>query len=316
MRTHDSLGRALPSHNILTDNSVTILDADVYGVMEPLNIHGPLYTQYLVEFQYFYRDNLRNRRERLSTLARSKNIRYEGGVGGPVLERPKRQFPKEFDRPYLRRMMLRYDLTERGKEILRHADRYHPVPHGGWWEHQTANACISASLHLAALHQQVRFYAPDQITDDIGRIVPYTLHDNRYEHRLVPDCLCGIGERYYAIETDLGNEVGRSGEHRKTYERMVAQYKTLIGDGLYHEAYKIPANMPLLVLFLSTSAPKLKLLKDIVSEQKAGGYILMKHINEDAFNAYRSPMPLYTLWTDPWGRAGYGDFQINNPAKQ
>ena len=53
MRTHDTLARALPSHNILTDDSVSVTDADVYGVMEPLNIHGPLYTQYLVEFQYF-----------------------------------------------------------------------------------------------------------------------------------------------------------------------------------------------------------------------------------------------------------------------
>ena len=154
-------------------------------------------------------------------------------------------------------------------------------------------------------------------TDDIGRVVPYDLHNNRYENRLVPDYLCGIGERNYAIETDLGNEVGRSSEHRKTYERMVSQYKTLIDDKLYHEVYKIPDNKPLFVLFVSTSEQKLALLEGIVKDIIGKcGYILMKHIPAKTFSAYHSPAPRYDLWMELWRRVGYGDFQINNPAKQ
>ncbi len=310
MTTHDALDRAFPNANVLLDESLTINEADLYGIMEPLAIHGPLYTSYLVQFQYFYRDHLRRRRERPSDLARFKHIRYAGETGGPVLERPKRQFPKEFDRPYLRRMMLRYGLTERGKAILRQAGRDHPISHGGWWEHQTANACITASLHLAALHQEQRFYTPDEIAgDDIGRSIG--------DHRLVPDYLCAI-DRYYAIETDLGNEVGRaSADNRKTYDRMVAQYQILIGDRLYHEAYAIPPNKPMLVLFVSTSKRKLALFENIVREKiGACSYILMRHVPEEAFHAYHSPAPMYDLWTAPWRRVGRPDFYLSEAGRQ
>jgi len=218
----------------------------------------------------------------------------------------------------------------RADAILKAAGRYHSIKHGGWFEHQVANACISASLHLAALHAEQRFFTPDEIAEDIGVTVPYSIGDRDFDnHRLVPDYLFGV-DRYYAVETDLGNEVGRADidltHRRKTYERMVLQYLELIGRGqddagtkLYNTAYRIPRNKALLVLFVTTERSKLDLMENIIKQHSPGGacnFILMKHVPAEAFSAYHSPKPLYTLWTDPWKRAGRSDFGINNPARQ
>ncbi len=227
-------------------------------------------------------------------------------------------------------MTLLHDLSPRGKAILSKADRYHPIKHGGWFEHQVANACISASLHLCALHAERTFIPPDKIADDIGITAPYSIKDKDFDNRrLVPDYLFGV-DRFYAVETDLGNEVGRADidltHRRKTYERMVLQYLELIGRSqddqetkLYNTAYRIPRNKALLVLFVTTQRSQLDLMDSIRREHSpsaACNFILMKNVPAEAFSAYHSPRPLYTLWTEPWKRAGRGDLFINNPARQ
>ncbi len=325
MRTHDSRGQAFPNHLVLIDESFTITDTDIYATFEPGNIHGPLYTSYYKEFASFFRSTANYTKDRLGWLARSRNIRYHSDIGGPVLYRPAKQFPK--GQP-LRNMMLLHGLTPRGELILTKAGRYHPIKHGGWFEHQVANSCISASLHLSILHADKTFIPPDRIADDIGVTVPYTAHGKEYEkHRLVPDYLFGV-DRFYAIETDLGTEVGKSHPDqfhtRKTLERMVLQYLELIGRSqddqgtkLYNTAYRIRRNKALLVLFITTEASKLDLMDTIIKEHiGACNFILMKHVPADAFSAYHSPKPLLNLWTEPWKRTGRSEFFINNPERQ
>jgi hypothetical protein len=335
LKTHDKLDRAFPNQLVLIDDAFTITDTDVYGTFEPINLHGPLFTSYLLDFAAFYRDTPRYTKDRLGWLARSTNIRYESEIAGPVILRPKQQFPGPFERPS-RNMMLLHALSPRGAVVLKKAGRYHPIKHGGWFEHQVANGCISASLHLAALHAEQTFIPPDRIAEDTGVTVPYTIKDKKSgtskdfeNHRLVPDYLFGV-DRFYAVETDLGNEVGRADidltHRRKTYERMVLQYLELIGRSqddagtkLYNTAYRIPRNKALLVLFVTTERSKLDLMESIIKQHAPGGacnFILMKHVPAEAFSAFHSPKPLYTLWTEPWKRAGRGDFYINNPARQ
>jgi hypothetical protein len=319
MLTTDARGHRFPSQRTLSKEPVSIVDADIYGTLEPLNIHGPLFTSYLLEFGAFYRDTARYTRDRLGWFNNSTNISFEGKpVGGPILDRPPQQFPEPPHTPK-RRQHLIHANNARADAILKAAGRYHPIKHGGWWEHQVANSCISASLHLSALHDERRFFTSDEITADIGIKVPFEIADKLYESiRLVPDYLFGV-DRYYAVETDLGNEVGRAEQPhlRKTYERMVLQYLALIGDKLYHKVYGIPDNKALMVLFVTTDAAKIKLMESIIKENVgACNFILMKHVSAEAFSAYHSPKPLYTLWTEPWKRAGRGDFYINNPARQ
>lgn len=319
MLTLDARGHRFPNQRTFRDDHVSITDADIYGTLEPLNLHGPLFTSYLLDFASFYRDTADYTRERLGWFFNSNAIRFDGKVGGPVLDRPAKQFPRPEEGTPKRAMMILHANNTRADGILKAAGRYHLIKHGGWFEHQVANACITASLHLAALHAERTFIPPDKIAEDIGLKVPFEIDGKEYENiRLVPDYLFGI-DRYYAIETDLGNEVGRAEEphRRKTYERMILQYLRLIGDKLYHKAYGILANKALMVLFVTTNAAKIKLMEGIIEQYvDACNFILMKHVSVEAFSAYHSPKPLYTLWTEPWKRAGRSDFYINNPARQ
>ena len=149
-------------------------------------------------------------------------------------------------------------------------------------------------------------------------------------HTLVPDYLMGIG-RFYALETDLGNEPGHVKDpemyhRRKSYERMFTQYSELIvrrqdrdGTKLYNTAYRIPRDKPLMVLFVTTDESKLALMNDLImelTENRGCNWFLMKHVPPTAFSAYHKPRPLLTLWTEPWKRAGRPDFYINNMARQ
>jgi hypothetical protein len=329
MLTHDQKGHRFPNHRTLSKQPVSITDADIYGSLEPLNLHGPLFTSYLLEFAAFYRDTAKYTRERLGWFYDSNAIRFDGDTGGPILDRPAQQFPKPPHSPK-RAMMILHANSARADAILKATGRYHSIKHGGWFEHQVANGCITASLHLSSLHAERTFIPPDKIAEDIGITVPYSIGNRDFDnHRLVPDYLFGI-DRFYAVETDLGNEVGRADidltHRRKTYERMVLQYLELIGRSqddagtkLYNTAYRILRNKALLVLFVTTERSKLDLMESIIKQHAPGGacnFILMKHVPAEAFSAYRSPKPLYTLWTEPWKRAGRGDFYINNPARQ
>jgi|SRR5579863_4555950 len=335
LKTRDSLDRTFPNQLVLIDDPYTVTDTDIWGTAEPLNIHGELYSSYLEPFGAFYRNTPDYTRKRVSWLSRSRNIRYQGKVGGPVYFRPRDQFPKEKER-ISRNMTLRYDLTERGVQILKRTGRYHPIKHGGWKDHQIATGCITASLHLAMLHDNVPFITPDYIADDLGVTVPYTAPDGTHykDHRLVFDYIFGARRRVHPIETDLGSEVGRAGtkkpdteqfRRRKSYQRMYFQYSELIlrsqpdGGKLYNKAFRIPRENGLMPLFITTSKSKVQLMKDIILEFTDGegcNWFLMKYVPAKIFSAYESPKPLLELWTGPWERAGRSDFYINNPARQ
>lgn len=326
MLTHDKKGTRFPTARVLNDEPTEVNEADLFGLLETLNIHGPLFTSQLLAFDAFFRKNPKVACNRLSRFYTSNAITYLGEpTGGPILDRAApHQFKKPDERTSIKRLMMVHSLNAKGKRVLQEAGRYHPIAHGGWLHHQIACAHITSSLHLSAINAGLRFYTQDEIAGEhAGRTVSYTLKGTTYDnHQLVPDYLCAIGnkerQRYFAVEVDRGNEVGRADEphRRKTYERMVIQYATLIGDKLYHEAYDIPGNKPLLVLFVSTSLSKLNLMASIVKQHVGKcSYILMKHIEPEAFSPYHSPAPL-DLWTTPWQRVGCPDFHLNNPERQ
>ena len=71
LKTHDKLDRAFPNQLVLIDDAFAITDTDLYGTLEPINLHGPLFTSYLLDFAAFYRDTPRYTKDRLGWLARS-----------------------------------------------------------------------------------------------------------------------------------------------------------------------------------------------------------------------------------------------------
>ena len=81
-------GARYPSARVDIDQPCVLGDADIWGLHEPLDIHGPLLTSYLEAFGAYYWDNIPYIRRRLSWFANSTAIRFGDGIGGPTIERP------------------------------------------------------------------------------------------------------------------------------------------------------------------------------------------------------------------------------------
>lgn len=325
MRTTDSLGARLPNHRIPSDKRTIVTEDDFDGIFEPCNLHGHLYSSYLDAFDLRSPDSLK--RDRRARFFNNDTSYWRGRcLGGPLLDR---LAPKE--REWIGRNKVQaHKNTALADQLLKSVGRYHAIPHTGWEHHQLVNGCVTGSLHLSVLDDGKRFVPPDKIADDMGHVVPFEAGDKFYDTiRYVPDYLFAAFDdhnaagRYFIVETDLGNEVGKASEPhlRKTLERMVLQILALIGDGVYHQAYRIPANRAMLALIVSTSQAKLDIIERLIIEHTqhtnvpGSNFILTQYLDPDLVDPYKSPKPL-DLWTTPWKRAGRSEFYLNNPARQ
>jgi hypothetical protein len=229
MRTHDIKGKRFPNQRVSTGAHHRIEDADVFGILEPIHLHGPLPTPFIVEFAKLYRKSERNIMDRLGWFFCEDNITHKGRTVGPVIDRPSQQFPKPPVIPD-RKQTIIHALNDRGVAILKEEGRYKDIKHGGWFDHQVAKAMATASFHLYSLKIGTKFLTPDKIGE--GAMVPYTHpNSNHYSsHYLVPDYNCALQD-YFSWEMDLGTETGRpSAENfhtKRSYMRMWLQYAEL-----------------------------------------------------------------------------------------
>ena len=317
LATHDTLGRRKPDSHLPIDTPYRVEEDDLDTMLEPSGVHGVMFTSYYERFGLLKKHDGLGIRKRVSGFASSTNIRWNGVVGGPLLIRPLHERPS-------RNMTRYYELSPRGIAILKETKRWHQIPHGGWWKHQIANACVTASLHLGVAEGN-KLFSP--MTGDLGRVIDYEAHGRYYDkHRLVPDFAFRVDyekdlNRYFMVETDLGNELPTTErvevfDQRKTFDRMVIQYARLIGHKLYYELYGIPNNKALLMLFVTNSGSKFENMKEIIQKHLGRcSYILLKQVPPNSFSPYRKPQPL-DLWPTPWERVGYPDFYLNDPARQ
>lgn len=334
MRTHDIREHPtrFPYTRVPNDKKIVVVQDDFDYLFGPINTHGMLFTSYL---DWFDPRSEWVKKQRRNLLFNNDNIYWRGRcLGGGLLERPLPPQPPGVRIHLKRNRMVLHDLSPLAVKLMKKEDRYRHIPHGGWYWHQVLTACITGSLHLVANELKMPFTPQDEIAEDIGVVVPYVGPDGKFydKHKLVPDYVLGL-DRYYAIEADLGTETGNAGEtnpdqfyQKKSYDRMVRQYLEFIarkqddaGTKLYHTAYRIPRHKPLMVLFVSTSERKLKLLESIIMERTEGrgcNFILMQHVPPEMIDPENSPEPLTHLWTMPWKRAGKPDFYISNPGRQ
>jgi hypothetical protein len=317
LATHDTLGRRKPDAYLFTDTPYRVEEDDFDTMLEPSSVHGLMFTSYFERFGLLKKNDGLGIRKRVGGFATSTNIRWNGVVGGPLLIRPRHERPS-------RNMTRYYELSPRGIAIVKATNKWRQIPHGGWWKHQIANACVTASLHIGVAEDE-KLFSP--MTGDLGRVIDYEAHGRYYDkHRLVPDfgfCV-DYGQnlrRYFMVETDLGNELPTTErveifERRKTFDRMAIQYARLIGHALYYDLYGIPHNKALLALFVTSSEAKLEDMKQIIQKHLGTcAYILLKCVPPDSFSPYKKPQPL-DLWDTPWERVGYPAFYLNNPARQ
>lgn len=321
MRTHDINGKRFPNQRVPDFTHRVINDADVYGIFEPILLHGPLPTPLIVPFAQLYRKNATNIQLRLGHFFTGMNLTYRGRqIAGPVIDRPPRQFPPLPGVPD-RKQTIIHALNDRSIAILNEAGRYRAIKHGGWFEHQVAKAMATASFHLYALRIGARFTTPDIVGE--GAAVPYT-HPNgiQYDdHFLVPDYNCALQD-YFSWEMDLGTETGRPASKsfptKKSYMRMFLQYGELHRgrDKLYSKLWNIPQGKEHKVLFLTTERSKLDLMGSIIKETTDGRgcpWFLMKYVPRERFSMYHSPTVIEEIWTEPWKRVGYPEVRFKQP---
>jgi hypothetical protein len=321
--THDAIGRRHREKPQASGKRITPTERDILW-FEKLHRHGPLATPYLLAYSKLVRRSDTRAKDRLTDLFNEDATPH----GGTYLTRPWQQF-ETLDARY---HDLVYDLTDRARALLaQDGARYEYTPHAsGSWKHRFMTAAITASIELATLKtDNVRYIFQDEILSRANTALSFpvsiTLNGQTSTKQLIPDGLFGLeyqdgDKRYYRfflIEADRSTEPGMASTlGRKSYVRTILQYQQFVGRGLYKDALNLSAG--LLALHVTTSELRLRNLLDLTAKHSGSGsnnYMLYRAAPE--FGKYfTTPDVLYTLFTDPWHRAGKPAFHINSPARQ
>ncbi len=316
---YDALNRRRRDRPLSTDKRVTPQPRDLLW-FEKLHQHGPLSSRYLHAFSQHLAKNEKRSRDRLTDLFNESRTPH----GGAYLIRPWQQF-QTFDARY---QDLVYDLGAPAQAALREHGLWNELgaSAGGPWRHRYMVAAITASIELASLADPNLAFIPQHLI--LGRAkatlrfpVPIRNPATGKEVRsdLIPDALFGLeyrhGDkssfRFFIVEADRGTEPSRASKfNRKSHLRNFLQYRDYIGHGLYRE--HLGLNASLLVLNVTSSeatmANMLKLAREV--SPKGNTYQLFQCASQ--FGRYFKPgKPAPELLTEPWTRAGYPDFRLN-----
>ena len=187
---------------------LNLTEAD-YLIFEAIARHGPLPTHYLYAFTKHVRKDYSHMQNRLTEF-------YHGDAQGPYLTRP----PQQFSGFHARYSHVVYDLAPRARKAL--AERG-TLPHiaprrTDPFLHQLMQACVGASLELAAPQQGIRYIPRAEIlahpklgdakTAKNPMALPLRGGDGA---TLIPDDLFGFeypgtGFRFFAVEIDRNTE--------------------------------------------------------------------------------------------------------------
>lgn len=323
MKTHDAIGRRLRGRPRSTGRFIKLQPRDLVW-FEKLHIHGPLPVTYLHQFTRHIHTDYKRTQERLGRLYHEDRTYY----GGRYLDRPKDQeATPDGDRNH-----KVYDLLSPAEHALSDHGRLHEQvasPHGSW-PHRFMVACITASIEIETLtHPTIAFIPQHRILARAGtslRIpdVPYLNPGTGITERkcLIPDAVFGLryaqpddSKRFlfFLVEADRKTEVNALSSGRKTWERTIRQYRSLIGGGVYKQHFKLTSGM--FVLNVTTTSGKMQSLLDLtnhIAEGRGNRFMLFQH--EPSFGKFFKPgLPRSDLLNGPWKRAGQPDLYITRP---
>lgn len=291
--TTDTLSRRLrfapPNPQV---KRLVLQDADLL-LFQAINRHGPLPMNYLYALTKHVRKDKTNLQHRLTEF-------YNGDEDGPYLTRP----PQQFSAFKARYQYLVYDLAPRGRKVLEQAgtppssrDRKDP------FLHQLMQACVGASLELAAQKHGLRYIPRDEVLS--GRPLALALDDRT---KLVPDdlfCLEGTDDkgpwrRWCALEIDRNTEsIERKATGYNTFGKKVDNYLRVLRGRLF-EAWGIKN---LTVLTVTTNATHAVNMLDHVGKQndpKFGARFAFSVVPQFGFMWEVPGTVLFHLMDEPW----------------
>lgn len=287
---------------------LVLTDLD-YLVFEAINRHGPLPTHYLFEF-------VKDRRRDYARFQNRLTEFYNGDSAGAYLTRPPQQFAG-FEARY---QHLVYDLTARAKGVLAERGtlaRFSPRRVEPFL-HQLMQACVGASLELAARAEGLRYISREEIltnpkcpavTRDLASPLALPVHLVGAQKAITPDDVFGLqgsddkGDwfRFFALEIDRNTEsIERRDPTQNAFGRKIVGYLDILIRQTFREHFGVPN---LSVLTVTTNAVHAANIIEFLAKQHPGRHAgRFLFACEPAFGSnWRVPKTvLSSLITEPW----------------
>jgi hypothetical protein len=319
-KTHDTLDRRLRWGRPLSTGARIVPQEADYKILEALDCHGPLPATYLYEFAKPQRSNYTGHQKRLCQLYNEANTPH----GGPYLTRPPQQ-GAAFNARY---QPLTYDLTRAGRMALaeRGTLQRHAAPRTDPMQHRFMNACVSASIRLAAERAGLEYIPLEQTIEhdacpNATRAAKSPLLIRMSGKTLIPDDLFGLGYptepkrtfRFFALETDRGTEsLHRNDLGQTSYGSKLPIYLELMRRRVFTERWGVPN---LLVLTVTTGPTRVRNMIEHLAqltehEPRLRARFLFK-CKPGFTGQWTVPPILHGLLSETWQRAEYQPMQID-----
>lgn len=294
----DSLGRRRRDlRQPLKEHVYQVTERDIAWLSFIHRHAGRLPTTHLYEATADTHRNFTKAQHRLNTLFQELKF----------LKRPQFQFDAN-GRHYYHEMI--YELSQVGIEQLKNRglhSEYAPSLQGAK-DHQLLLSCLSASFELSARKHGYSYTPQHEILEAVGHGLTINLaEEEEPKDEITPDEVFmlshGDQKLLLFLEVDRGTEPLTSKQNRKTWERNVRQYISLIREKKYKELFGV--NCAAMLLIVSPSAERNESILKMVGKQlgKKCSFILTHHVPEFAC-AFYLPKPMDVL-AIPWLR--YGD---------
>jgi hypothetical protein len=233
-----------------------------------------------------------------TALRRLQALRAAGYLHLPAQQR---QIAKADFNPFI------YDLTPLGWELLAtHKRLERPArPTGHWW-HAAWVAAITSAIEIKATRAGLQYIPAAQILaiKDVPLAIPLP------KGKLIPDQLFALkypdGYRAFALEVDRGTEPLQSTAARKSLRQSIAQYRTLLQNGLHQQHYGLKS--PLLVLFVFNNPVREQRFAEMV--QRMGAAYSACFLSQHVTALFPRWEDCDALVTKGWQAAGSAPVQL------
>ena len=299
-----------------TGKRTTITEHDIFGIFEPLSRHAQLTTKQLVAFDRRYDSKTRNRLTDLfheggAWLERvSESLKFANAL---FIDEMYRLGPDAEDMLAMRGI-LPAEPWVRAARIGGHSampSRIIRLAH----DHMASEIAIDIEIGARAV-PELRFVNHIEMikATDFAQVQAHPLRIPvpplaAAAKWIEPDAMFGLGNRFYAIETDRGSESIETIIKGKilAYREIVARY--VIDDHLGIDN--------LTVLFVTTNEKRqrniMKLLQGIAKNQRSIMFAFA--CRPDLAHFMRTTAPTGRMFREPWKRVGFEDLLLGEARK-
>ncbi len=294
-----------------------ITDNDIFGIFEPLSRHAQLTTKQIVAFDRRYESKTRNRLtdlyheegewlERLSESIKFANSlfvdeMYRLGRDAEDLLAWRGIIPAE---EWVRATRIGGGSTAPSR-ILRLAH-----------DHMASQIALDIEIGARAAphvrfrnHVEIISVSPARtqtFPNPLNVPVPPIADAPRW---IEPDALFAIGERFFALEADMGTESVEA-----VIKPKIRAYREIVATGTIDDHFGIDN---LAVLFVTTNEKRMRnMMKAVESIARNGRSTMFGFAcRPDLGQFTRAPAPDGRMFREPWRRVGHEDRRLDSPPK-